>query len=412
MAQAPTKTLTFQDATGTAPGCADCAERRVNLPAPLPAIPDDFDWLVRDYDSFRLFMMEELAHRFPSRKRWAPADVEVVIVELLASQFDRLSHALDVVHNEHFLATAQRPESVRHLLALIGYDAVARTPDDAFARLPPAPDGTIETDGQRLDRLWRLFPQKMEAARAAGPRQIGEQQRMVTLADHEDRIMRHPLCERAQARQVWSGAWSTILISVLLDDAERLDTPLHNDAGPDHGGRPNGMSAENWDLIVQWHRDADLPLPQVNGRLSRRSILRILIDRYRLIGSEVFLEDARQAPLTFALSVKAKPGYFRSELRDSLMQVLSTDPGGLFEPGMLGFGEDVYASNIIEVVMRVDGVQTACLNWFKRLGNQWADQTDSGFIEIDADEIAICQNVAGAPELGGFRVTVVGGEVG
>ena len=28
----------------------------------MPQIEDDFDWMVRDYDSFRLFMMEELAH--------------------------------------------------------------------------------------------------------------------------------------------------------------------------------------------------------------------------------------------------------------------------------------------------------------------------------------------------------------
>ena len=412
MAEAPSKTLIFETAPeGAAPGCADCAERRVNLPAPLPAIPDDFDWLVRDYDSFRLFMMEELAHRFPERKRWAPADVEVVIVELLASQFDRLSHALDVVHAERFLATARRPESLRHLLSLIGYDAVARTPDQDFERLPPAPDALVEeTPEQRLDRLWTLFPQKMEAARRAGPRQIGEQHRMVTPEDHEERITSHPLCERAQARQVWTGAWNTILISVLLDEARLLDEPLHT--GAEGADWPNGMSQQDWQVIAQWHRDEDLPLPEITTSLTRRTILRILVDRYRMIGTEVFLENARQVPLTFALSIKARPGYFRSELKNSVLEVLSTDPGGLFEPGTLGFGEDVYASNIIEAVMQVDGVQTACLNWFKRLGNMWPDQTDAGKIEIAADEIAVCQNAPAAPELGGFTVKVVGGEVG
>lgn len=29
----------------------------------MPGVADDFDWAVRDYDLFRLFMMHELAHR-------------------------------------------------------------------------------------------------------------------------------------------------------------------------------------------------------------------------------------------------------------------------------------------------------------------------------------------------------------
>ena len=91
---------------------------------------------------------------------------------------------------------------------------------------------------------------------------------------------------------------------------------------------------------------------------------------------------------------------------------MSSDTGGLFEPGNLGFGEDVYASNIIEVVMSVDGVQTACLNWFKRLGSSWPDRTDLGKIEMAADEIAVCQNKPCSPELGGFTISVLGGEVG
>ena len=414
MAQAPSKTLEFRPRPeGAPPGCDECGERRVNLPAALSAVADDFDWLVRDYDSFRLFLMEELAHRFPERQRWTPADVEVVIVELLASQMDRLSHALDVVQAERFLTTARRPESVRRHLALIGYDAVARTPEAAYDRLPPLPAGQTETATERLERLWALVPGRMEQARADGPRRIGEQERMVTLADHAARLMRHPFCERAQARLVWTGAWSTILVSVLLDGAALLDDALHNAGLPAAGaGRPNLISAPLWDAVIAWHEAEGLPLPQVTPALTRRQILRIVVDRYRMIGAEVFLEDALQVPITFWLSVKIRPGYFRSEIRDGLAQVLSTEPGGLFEPGRLGFGEDVHASNIIEVAMALDGVETACLNRFKQLGTMWADRTDAGVIEIAPDEVAICQNAPGAPHLGGFEITVLGGETG
>ena len=78
MADAPTPELLFEA------GCQDCAVRRVELPRPIPPVGDDFDWLIRDYDSFRLFMLEELAGRFPERRRWTPADLEVILVEALS----------------------------------------------------------------------------------------------------------------------------------------------------------------------------------------------------------------------------------------------------------------------------------------------------------------------------------------
>lgn len=75
MAETPHSILTFDG------GCPDCGQRRVLLPDPLPPVGDDFDWLQRDYDSFRLAMMEEMAARFPERRHWSPADMEVVLVE-------------------------------------------------------------------------------------------------------------------------------------------------------------------------------------------------------------------------------------------------------------------------------------------------------------------------------------------
>jgi hypothetical protein len=247
----------------------------------------------------------------------------------------------------------------------------------------------------------------METARAEGPRLIGEQKRMVTLVDHAERLAGHPLCNRAVAHLVWTGAWNSILVSTLLDSARKLDDPL---TGP--GAGPLAVDDTLWDRVEAYHAANGLPLPALTQALTARTVLSILVERFRLIGSEVFLEEARQVPITFWLSVRAKDGYFRSELTDSLTEVLSSDTGGLFETGRLGFGEDVFASNIIEAAMAVDGVQTVCLNLFKRMGQDFADQADSGVIAIAEDEIAICQNIPGQPKLGVFRITVNGGETG
>ena len=398
MADLPAPQLVF-DA-----GCPDCGERLATLPPPLPGVPDDFDWKTRDWDSFRLFMMQELAHRFPDRRRWTPADMEVVIVELLAAAMDRASHALDAVQAERYLATARRPQSVRRLLKLIGYDATEREDPDALDALPEGP--ADETPEERVERLWRLDPGRMEAARRAGPLLIAEQRRMVTLDDHEAILSAHPLVARAQARLVWSGAWRTILVSALLEEDRDLDTKLKSGVGA--GEVPDLL----WQTIIDFHRDNRLPVPDPMTEPTPRALLRALIEQRRLVGVEVFLEAAKPAAVTFSLSVRAKPGFFRSELKQALADVFSSDDGGFFEPGRLDFGEDLFASDIIEAAMAVNGVAVACLNRFKRVGSSWPDRAAEGFIPVADDEYIRCLNRRGDQANGYFRITVNGGEAG
>lgn len=385
--------------------CPDCGERRVALPAPLPGVPDDFDWRARDYDSVRLFLMQELAHRFPERRRWTPADMEVVIIELLSAAFDRASHALDAIQAERFLDSARRPASVRRLLKLIGYDAADRVREEVLLALPLAPGGISETRAQKVERLWRLHPQHMEAARAAGPRLVAEQLRMVTLDDHESVLTAHPLVARAQARMIWSGAWNTILVSALLEADRELDAPLP-------AQNTNAEADQLWGSIRDFHLDNGLALPAPGQPVTPRQLLRILVERRRMIGAEVFLDTAKAAAVTFTLSVRAKPGYFRSELKQALADVFSAGDGGFFEPGRIDFGEDLYASDLIDAVMAVEGVAVACVNRFKRVGSGYPDRTAQEFIPIAEDEYVRCLNLRGQPDKGYFRIIVNGGEVG
>ncbi|MCB4768054.1 hypothetical protein LGR54_05515 [Ancylobacter sp. Lp-2] len=389
-------------------GCPDCGERRAVLPLPIPSISDDFDWRMRDYDSFRLFMMQELSSRFPERRRWTSADVEVVIVELLAAALDRASNALDAVHAERYLETARRPQSIRRLLKLIGYDAVERVDPAVLASLPPPATGITETPAQQLERYWRLDPQAMEAARTDGPRLTGEVRRMVTLGDHEAILTRHPMVARARARLVWSGAWSTVLVATLLEDNRGLDEPLHSGPLP-ADGKPSGLDEGLWREIVDFHRVERLPLPPVNESLTARALLRGMVELNRMIGTEVFLEVAKAAPVSIALSVRAKRGYFRSELKQALYQVFTDAEDGFFEPGRLGFGEDLFASDIIDAAMRVEGVAVACLNRFKRVGS-YPDQAGTGVVAIADDEFAFCANHPSRPQDGTFRISVNAGD--
>ena len=234
---------------------------------------------------------------------------------------------------------------------------------------------------------------------------LDAEQRMVTLEDCEAVLSAHPLVARAQARLVWTGAWNTILLAALLEADRELDTAL-----PAPG--TNAEADLLWGAIRNFHLDNGLALPPEGAAVTPRRLLRILIERRRMIGSEVFLETAKPAAIAFTLSVRAKPGYFRSEMRQALADVFSADEGGFFEPGRLDFGEDLFASDIIDAAMAVEGVAVACLNRFKRVGSGWPDRSAEGFIPVADDEYVRCLNRRGAPETGYFRLIVNGGEVG
>lgn len=392
MAETPSIRLVF---TG---GCGDCGERRVDLPDPLPAIPDDFDWAARDYDSFRLFLMEELAARAPERTRWTPADMEVVLVELLAAALDRLSHALDSIQQERFLETARRPESVRRLLQMIGYDAVRHADPAKLAALPAVPEP--ESPAARLERLWRRDPQAMEAARRAGPRAIRQQERMVTLDDHRRRVAAHPLVARARATADWSGSWHVIRVAVRPVRGLALESPL------------DSLGDKLKAAVDGFHRARGLPVPAAGAGARVRDALAGLVESDRMAGRPVVLESAAGVGVTFAMSVKVRASYYRSEVVSALRAAFGSGPDGFFAPERLRFGEDLHASDLIEVADAIEGVETVCLNRFKRVGRRYPDRTDAGVIPIAADEIAVCANDPRQPVEGYFRLTAHGGIAG
>ncbi|HET9474603.1 MAG TPA: hypothetical protein VFO82_11965, partial [Steroidobacteraceae bacterium] len=99
-------------------------------------------------------------------------------------------------------------------------------------------------------------------------------------------------------------------------------------------------------------------------------------------------------------------------VRRAIEQALGTGAGGFFEPGRLQFGEDLVASDIIQALMALDGVDNVCLNRFKRLGTRFPDMSASGRIRLEGLEIAVCDNDPLVPARGYFRLTLHGGRMG
>lgn len=391
MAENPQSILIFEGR------CPDCAERRVELPPPLPEPGDDFDWLARDFDSFRRLMLEELAGRFPERTRWTAGDLEVVLVEALAALLDQLSDMADRVAAEAYLQTARRPESVRRLLSLIGYDAAtaAGLEDD-----PPAtPDA--RSRHQKLEELWRRTPHLMEPARLAGPRAIHTQRRMVTVTDYADQLSDHPLVLRASGWSAWTGSWPTVRVATVLWNDHLLD---EEGLAYPHDLRERIAAFHQKQRI--WNPVWEPEPPTI------RTVLRPYLEAWRMAGQEVVLEDAVAVGIKMFISIRVRENYFQSEVRNAVHQALGTGPGGFFQPGRLGFGEDLYASDLFQTLMSLDGVENVCLNRFKRLGDQYPDQIDMGRIALQGLEIAICDNDPRRPERGYLNLTLSGGRRG
>jgi len=390
-------------------GCPDCGRREVPPPRALPALGDDFDWDLRDHAGLRLFMLEELAAQFPGRTRWTPADVEVVLVELLAAQLDKLSDMLDRVAAEQTLATARRPETVRRLLSLIGHDALGlawRRREPPFeadpAVLAGVPDPLPPDARTRLEQHWLDHPERMEEARAAGPRLIRTQRRMVTLADYAQRLEgppRHPLVQRAVAWADWDGAWQVIRVAVVPTLPHRLDEPVeYGDA--------------LWQAIDRFHDEREVPLPTRDSHPSLRSVLQPFLDGHRMAGQPVELVDAVEVGVVIFLTVQVGRHHLRSEVRRAVEQALGTGADGFFRPGRLRFGEDLRASDLIEALVALDGVDNVCLSRFKRLGDRFPDASASGHIRLGGLEVAVCDNDPAHRERGYYRLTLHGGRLG
>ncbi|GAB1260355.1 hypothetical protein [Aurantivibrio plasticivorans] len=468
MANSPIPLLEFVE------GCSDCGLRTASLPLPLPSLGDDFDWLVRDYDGFRLFMMEELSARFPERRRWTPADMEVVIVEALSVVLDQLSDMLDRSHAEAFLETARQPQSVRRLLSLIGYDAIALA--DPKAKIPDVIPSIVETEVDMRTRLlafhtgveryepeyqfviaqltatqqtrlqnfisdphastladltatqafldkapelvqriqhdalhqyWYLYPRAMDAARMAGPRAVHTQRRMVTTADYADRLADHPLVLFAESYSRWTGSWSTVQVACMLFSAIELDTAINESTL----GGPNVLASLQAQ-VNEFHRQRNLPEINWVAEPTSRTVLRTYIDAYRMSGQEVFVSDAEKIGINISLSIRISSHYFQSEVQQAVFHTLGSQLGGFFEPGRLRFGQDLYASDIVEIIMALDGIEAVCLNRFKRVGKRFTDQSDSGRIELAGYQVAVCDNVASNPAMGILRLVVHGGQRG
>lgn len=98
---------------------SDCL---TELSPPVPdASPPEINYLAKDYQSFRQLILDRMSVTMPDWREKSPADMGIMLVEILAYAGDHLSYQQDAVATEAYLGTARFRKSLRRHARLVDY---------------------------------------------------------------------------------------------------------------------------------------------------------------------------------------------------------------------------------------------------------------------------------------------------
>lgn len=291
--------------------------------------------------------------------------------------------------DRHFTLEAENDGSAR---LRFGDDRHGRRPDSgtefrAFYRVGNGPTGNVGAGSiahvvsaeARLLAVGNPLPARggetaeaVAELRRAAPQAFRTQERAVTPADYAEVTERLAGVQRAAAGLRWTGSWHTVFVTV---DRE--------------GGAPvNAPFAAN---VVEH------------------------LDRYRMAGHDLQVNEPLYVSLEIDLLVCVKAGYFRSDVRRALLDVLSNQQRadgsrGLFHPDNFSFAQTFFLSPLYAAARAVAGVAAVQVTRFQRQGQDDPKPLADGFMRLARLEIARLDNDPNFPEHGVLRLALHGGK--
>ena len=246
------------------------------------------------------------------------------------------------------------------LVHLINPATVANFPSLTAVRNPLAAWGGI--DPQPIEQVKLLAPPAFQAI----------QYRAVTEDDYARAAEKWPEVSRAVATFRWTGSWYTVFITV----------------------DPYGRN--------------DLPDDMRQRILS-------FVTSYTQAGYDLEINAPIYVALDIALDVCVAPYYFRGDVEQRLLQLLSDSvlPDGtlgFFHPDNFTFAQPLYLSQLYAAIVAVDGVDSASVRRFQRWGKPANHELDEGYIPADRLEILRLDNDPNFPENGVIRLNMGGGK--
>jgi len=287
---------------------------------------------------------------------------------------DGLSH---LRFGDGFHGMVPKPDSLFTATYRVGNGTAGNVGAEALSRIVLGVSGVSQVRNP-LPAAGGLEAEAMEQVRQYAPQAFRTQERAVTVDDYAAMAERHPEVQKAAASLRWTGSWYTVFVAV-----DRL------------GGRA-----------------VDAPF---------KSEMLQFLERYRLAGEDLEVDTPLFVPLDIEWTVCVLPGYYRSQVKQDLLNVFSSrllpdGRRGFFHPDNFTFSQPVYLSQMIALAMQVPGVQWVDAedvpgkpNRFRRWGQPAQGEFAAGFIPIQRLEIARLDNDPSLPENGKLDFFMEGG---
>ncbi len=217
-------------------------------------------------------------------------------------------------------------------------------------------------------------PEPMAEAKLFAPMTFAKQLERAITADDYARLAElypHKKVQRAGASLRWTGSWYAAEVSIDPFGSETADPKM---------------------------------LQQIKGYLHR----------YRRMGHDVEVEQARYVPLKIELQICVRPRYLRGHVEAALLdiysgRVLPDGTLGLFHPDNLTFGDGIYLSKLVAAAQAVVGVESARVTRLERLGEGAHGEIQAGILKLGPLEVAQLDNDPNFPEHGTLKITMRGG---
>lgn len=238
-------------------------------------------------------------------------------------------------------------------------------------------NGTLSADAVRprnpLPAQGGIAPESTMEVKLFAPQAFRARlERAITAEDYAELAKGNAKIQRAAAELRWMGSWYEARVAV---------DPVHA-------------------------READAALlDEIEGYLYR----------YRRMGHDFAVVQARYVPLALAMEICVLPHYERGHVKAELLMVFSNrrrEDGtlGFFHPDKLSFGDGVHLSQLIAMAKAIEGVETVKVTTLKRLHEEEdSDASESGVLPLSSKEIAQLDNDPSFPEHGTFELTLRGG---
>jgi hypothetical protein len=211
----------------------------------------------------------------------------------------------------------------------------------------------------------------MEEVRQYAPQAFRTQERAITEKDYVAKTELHPEVQKAAAKFYWTGSWYTVYIIIDRKGGKEIDEEFKNE--------------------IKKH-----------------------LEQYRMAGYDLEIRQPKLVPLSIILNVCVLPGYFRANIRESLLKLFSSyelgdGTKGFFHPDNFTFGQPVYLSSIYERAMMVQGVASVEIKEFKRRAKSAGSEKEDGLLKVSELEIVRLDNDRNFPENGKIDFIMFGG---